>query len=301
MNFTQLRAFHALASTGGFTKAAQYLGVSQPAITAQLKALEETYGVALFDRNGHRLTLTDTGEYLLQISSHVFRLLAEAEEVLTTASELRAGTIRVGADNPFFIMDLLSAFRSRYPDLKVTVDMGSGFAVLDALRKYETDVAVVTAAHVPEEFVAEPFSRLQLMLLVRPAHPWANREAVSVTEIGDEPLVLRESGSLTRRTLLDSLAVVGAHANVVFELSSQVAVREAVASGLGVGVELDGGLAPDDRIKLVRLADAAVSCQEYVACRRDRYDLRKIKAFFDIAREIGPSLPRVRRLRGTAE
>ncbi len=301
MRFTQLRAFHALASTGGFTKAAQHLGVSQPAITAQLKAIEETYGVALFDRNGHRLTLTDTGKYLLQISSHVFRLLEEAEDLLTAASELRAGTIRVGADNPFFIMDLLSAFRSRFPTLKVTVDMGSGFAVLDAVKKYETDVAVVTTAEVPQEFIAEPFSRLQLMLLVRPAHPWAKRDSVSVREIGAEPLVLRETGSLTRQTLLDSLAAIGARPNVMFELSSQVAVREAVASGLGIGVELDGGLAPDDRIKLVRVADAAVSCQEYVVCRRDRYDLRKIKAFFDIAREIGPTLPRVRRLRGTAE
>lgn len=292
MNFTQLRAFHALAVTGGFTKAADYLHVTQPAVTAQLKAIEETYGVALFDRHGHRLALTDTGKCLFEVSSHVFRLLEEADDILSTESELRAGTIRVGADNPFFIMDLLSTFRKRYSELKVTVDMGSASEVLEALSKYQTDVAVVTAVTVPEEFVAEPFSRLELMLLVQPDHRWATKRSVSLGEIGDEPLVLRESGSITRKTFIDSLAALGGSPNVVFELSNQVAVREAVAAGLGIGVELDGGLAPDDRIKLVRIADAPVSCQEHVVCRRDRYGLRKVKAFFDVAREIGPRLSR---------
>ena len=121
MNFTQLRAFHAVATTGGFTKAADFLNVTQPAVTRQLKALEGDNGIALFHRRGHRLDLTDVGQNLFTVSQQIFGLIAEAGNIVSGESELRGGILRIGADNPFFIMEILAAFKEQFPSIGLTV------------------------------------------------------------------------------------------------------------------------------------------------------------------------------------
>lgn len=296
INFTQFKAFHALAVTGGFTKAANYLHVSQPAVTTQLKAFEDTYGVALFNRRGHELTLTETGMALFECSKMVFHFLEEGDEILISETELQSGTLRVGSDNPFFIMDVLSAFKTRYPDVKVEVDMGTHSKIYGKLMDYEIDVAVMTLDLIPDEFFTEFFSPLSLMLLLPLDHPWSDRHSINLADIGDHPIISREADSSTRKTFVDALASIGAKPNIILELNDQVAVREAVAAGLGIAAELDGGLFPGNRLKLVPIADVAVSIKEYVVCRRERLALQKIKAFFDIAGQIAPNLQRIKRL-----
>lgn len=290
MNFTQLRAFHALATTGGFTKAAEFLRVSQPAVTTQLKALEETYGVALFHRAGHTLTLTDTGAALFESSKKVFRFLEESEEILTSESELLAGTLRLGSDNPFFIMDILSVYKARYPGIKLEVDLGSQSKILSELNAYEIDVAVITQESISSDLVAQPLKPLALKLLLPLGHRLADKGPVNLRDLAREPLIMREQGSTTRKLFLDRLAEAGVEPRILMELNNQVAVREAVASGLGIGAELDGGVFDHKRLVLAPLADVTVSFKEYVVCRRDRSELHKVRAFFSVAREVTPYL-----------
>jgi len=296
MNFTQLKAFHALAITGGFTKAADYLCVSQPAVTTQLKMMEEAYGVALFHRRGHKLEFTETGKALFESSKKVFYFLDEAEEILTSESELQAGTLRVGSDNPFFIMDVLSTFKLRYPNVKVEVNMGSQAKILAELNGYEIDVAVITHEGGLGDYIVEPFSPLSLMLLLPLDHHLAGHSSISLADIADQPIVAREPGSITRKILFNSLNSIGLKPNVVLELNNQVAVREAIAAGLGIGAELDGGMALGNRLIMVPIDDVPVAVQEYVVCRRDRGELHKNRAFFEVARQIAPVLSRVQRL-----
>ena len=293
MNFTQLRAFHALATTGGFTKAAEFLHVSQPAVTTQLKALEETYGVALFHRRGHTLTLTDTGAALFESSKKVFRFLDESEEILTSESELLAGTLRLGSDNPFFIMDILSVYKARYPGIKLEVDLGSQSKIMTELNAYEIDVAVITQESISSEFFAQPLSPLALRLLLPLGHKWVDHGPVALSALKDEPLIMREQGSTTRKIFLERLAASGVEPRILMELNNQVAVREAVASGLGIGAELDGGLFDHKRLVLVPIANVAVSFKEYVVCRKDRRELHKVRAFFSVAREVAPYIAKM--------
>ena len=139
MNHAQLRAFNAVANESSFTKAARALGVSQPAVTIQIKALEESYGTALLLRRGHKVSLTELGLSLLDITRRIFSLEQEAEELLTEARHLRAGHLKVGADGPYFVMELLAAFIARYPGVRVTVAMGNSETVVRDLLDYRTD------------------------------------------------------------------------------------------------------------------------------------------------------------------
>ena len=288
MNFTQLRAFHALAVTGGFTRAAEFLHVSQPAVTTQIKSLEEAYGVALFHRRGHTLTLTETGRALFEASKKVFRFIDEAEEVLRSEAELMTGTLRVGADNPTFVMGILALYKARYPGIRLEVDFGSQSKILASLNSFEIDVAVITQEKIPGDLFAQPISDLFLKLLLPIGHRWAGRELVTLSEVCDEPLIMREQGSLTRKIFLQHLKAGGVEPQILMELNSQTAVREAVAAGLGIGAELNGGRFDHRRLKAVPVSRAPLSFKEYMVCRRDRKDLHKVRAFFAAAREIGP-------------
>jgi len=283
MNHAQLRAFHAVATEGSFTKAARSLGVSQPAVTIQVKALEESYGVGLIDRRGHRLTLTDLGDRLLEVTRRIFDLEEEVEALLSTARELRSGQLHVAADGPYFVMELLATFIARYPEVRVSVSMGNSDEVLQALIDYRADVAVLARIDDDRRFHALPIGHQPLVVLVWRAHPWAGREAIRLTELDGEAMVLREPGSVTRRIFDGALAVAGVRPRVVLEIGSREALREAVAAGLGAGVVSRAELGADDRLVALAVEDAELVSREDVVCLKERHNRRTVRAFFKLA------------------
>ncbi len=285
MNHAQLRAFHAVATEGSFTKAARGLGVSQPAVTIQVKALEESYGVALLQRRGHRVSLTEPGQGLLAITRRVFGLEQEAEELLAAARALRSGHLKVGADGPYFVMGLLAAFIARYPGVRVTVAMGNSEAVLHDLVEYRADVAVLAHVDDSRRFHAIPYSRQPVVAFVPRDHEWAGRASIRLAELEGQPMVVREVGSTTRRVLEDALAGAGVRPRVVMEIGSREAVREAVAAGLGIGVVSRAELGRDDRLWALEVSDARLESWEYVVCLRERRKLRTVEAFLGLVEE----------------
>ncbi|MFQ5784434.1 MAG: LysR substrate-binding domain-containing protein [Alphaproteobacteria bacterium] len=287
MNHAQLRAFHAVATEGSFTKAARALGVSQPAVTIQVKALEEAYGVSLLDRRGHRVSLTDLGGGLVAITRRIFGLEQEAEELLAAARELRSGHLKVGADGPYFVMGLLAAFIGRYPGIRVSVAMGNSRAVLQDLLDYRTDVAVLAHSGDDRRFHAIPYSRQPVVMFVPRDHEWAGRDSIRLGELDGRSMVLREVGSETRQVFEAALDAVGVKPQVVMEIGSREALREAVAAGLGIGVVSRAELGGDDRLRPIEVADVALETCEYVVCLRERRNLRTVQAFLDLVEEGG--------------
>ncbi len=282
MNHAQLRAFHAVATEGSFTKAAEALRVSQPAVTIQVKALEEAYGVLLVHRRGHRVMLTDLGSRLLEVTRRIFGLMEEADELLSAARELRAGHLRVGADGPFFVMPLLAAFIARYPGVRVTVSMGNSQSVLGDLIEYRSDVAVLARVDGDKRFYALPFSRQPVVVFVPRDHPWAGRGEIRLAELDGQPMVLREVGSTTRRIFEAALQRGRVRPRVVLEIGSREALREAVAAGLGIGVVSRAELGGDERFATLTVADARLESDEFVVCLKERRNLRTVQAFLDL-------------------
>lgn len=291
MNFTQLRAFHALARTGRFTLAAEYLHVSQPAITAQIKALEGRYEVALFQRRGHHLELTETGRNLYALSRQVIRGFETARSLLDDESKLLAGSLVVAADNPNAVMPVMANLRRQYPGLRVSVEITNSQITLKHLLEHEADVALVSLEAPVDDVHAEQVFEWRLSVLVPTAHAWARRRGLRVAELAGHQMVVREQESLTRRILEAMLERHGIDVERVLELRLQGAVRDAVASGLGIGVELTRGGTSDVRLHCLDLRDESVGGVSVAACRTERRWQRKIAAFFDAAKEVAPHWP----------
>ena len=115
VSYTQIRSFHAVASTGGFTAASKVLHVGQPTITGQVRALEDFYGVELFYRRGRRVVLTATGRELYAVTQRMEILEKEAQEILQSAGGFKSGHLRIGAVGPFHVTEMLAVFHERYP------------------------------------------------------------------------------------------------------------------------------------------------------------------------------------------
>ncbi len=285
----QLRAFHAVATERSFTKAARALRVSQPAVTIQVKALEESCGAALLDRRGRQVVPTELGEGLLAVTRRIFGLEQEADEMLAAAGELRSGHLKVGADGPYFVMELLAAFIGRYPGVRVTVAMGNSQSVVQDLVDYRADVAVLAWVGDDRRFHSIPYSRQPVVVFVPRDHEWAGRTAIRLAELEGRAMVLREVGSTTRQILERALGAAGVSPRVVMEIGSREALREAVAAGLGVGVVSRAELGGDARLWPIEIADARLESWEFVVCLKERRNLRTVKAFLSLVEDARAS------------
>src|SRR5262245_22745355 len=206
MNHAQLRAFHAVASEGSFTRAAARLHVTQPTLSGQVRALEETYGVRLFDRRGRRIAPSELGRELLELTRRLFSLEAEAEDLLAAARGLHRGHLRIGADAPYHVTAPLSAFTRRYPGVQVSLTVGNSAELAQALFEHRIDVAVLANIAGEARLFAKPLRRDRIVAFVARTHSWARRRQVDLTELAGQRLVLREQGSATRRIFETAMA-----------------------------------------------------------------------------------------------
>ena len=286
MNAIQLRAFQAVASEASFTRAARALGVSQPTISAHVKALEETYQVELLRRRGRSVEPTELGRELLAIASRIVGLDEEAEDLLEAAHALEAGHLRAGADSPHHVVSVLSVFRDRHPLVRLSLKMGSGDDVLADLLDHRTDVAVLAEVAPHPRLVVRQLLRSRLVAFVPLTHPWATRGAISIHDLEGQPMVRRASGSRTRAVLDRALAEAGVEPRVAIEIGSREAAHVMVAAGFGVGVVSEAELGASTHLAPLVLSDAAVDMTQCVVCLRERRRLRVVRAFMDIADEL---------------
>ena len=254
MNSARLCAFHAAATEGSFTAAARRLGISQPAVTVQVKALEAQYGVRLFERRGRGIALTDLGRTLLTLTRRLHELEAEVEGLLGARRDLVAGDLRLAADGPYHVIDLLAAVRARYPALEVSVEVGNSEDVLASLIDWRADVAVLGRPVEGPHLDAVEIGRHEVVLMVPADHPFAATGAVPLAALEGVPMVLREAASATRSVMAAALDAAGVRPTLALEISSREAVREAVAQGLGLGLVADMAYVPDPRLVKLLLA-----------------------------------------------
>jgi aminoethylphosphonate catabolism LysR family transcriptional regulator len=282
MRLTQLRSFHAVATTGSFTKAAEALHVSQPTITTQVGQLEALYKVELFYRTGRRVRPTEMGERLLQLSRQMFSLESEAVQLLRESGELRSGHLRVAAVGPSHVTKMLVAFNQRYPGIKVTVSTGNSQDVLDRLADYSADVGVLAQIAGDKRFVSVPYSDHPLVIFCSTQHRFARRRSIRTAELQGERLILREPGSTTRKAIESALRSAKVTPEVVMEVGSREIIREAVAQGVGIAAVSEVEYVPGPGLHAVRLDDAKVRTHAHVVCLAERRDMSMVRAFFEV-------------------
>lgn len=283
INLMQLRAFHAVATQASFTLAARTLGLTQPTLSQSVKALEERYGVLLFERSSRRVQPTEMGRRLFQLTTRLFDTEQEAATLLEGSAQLARGLLQLGADSPYYVMPLIAEFDRRHPQVEIRLSIGNAGAVLEDLSEARLDVALLSNPPVDPRFHIVPLYRDPVRLMLPEGHPLAAGEAVPVTALAGQRLVMRETGSMTRRTVERGLAEAEIAPGAVFEVSGREAVQEAVALGLGLGFISAGEIRPDPRIAIRPLANCAWHTDEYVLCQRDRRRFPAIRAFIELA------------------
>jgi len=283
MNLMQLRAFHAVATQASFTLAARTLGLTQPTLSQSVKGLEERYGVLLFERSSRQVQPTEMGRRLFQLTTRLFDTEQEAATLLEGSAQLARGLLQLGADSPYYVMPLIAEFDRRHPQVEIRLSIGNAGAVLEDLSEARLDVALLSNPPVDPRFHIVPLYRDPVRLMLPAGHLLAAGDAVPVAALAGQRLVMRETGSMTRRTVERGLAEAEIAPGAMFEVTGREAVQEAVALGLGLGFISAGEIRPDPRIAVRPLADCAWHTDEYVLCQRDRRRFPAIRAFIELA------------------
>jgi aminoethylphosphonate catabolism LysR family transcriptional regulator len=282
MSYAQLKAFHAVAASGGFSKAAHRLKLTQPAVSDHVRKLEATYGVELFSRTRRKVELTDLGRQLFALTERQFEAEFQALELLNRAQGLEQGLISIGADAAVHAMPLIKRFNQRYPLVNLKLTTGNTARLIDQLERLEIDFAVVAEVPASEVFLARKVREDRLVCVLAQTHPMSRRKTLGFAEMMETPLVLREKGSVTRALFEAEIARRGLRQGPIVEIEGREAASEAVAQGLGLGIISQGEIPRDARLRAVPVADWQESMSEWLVCLRARAELHIMKAFLEL-------------------
>ncbi|MFC4277980.1 LysR substrate-binding domain-containing protein [Achromobacter aloeverae] len=284
MTLTQIRTFIAVVQHGGFSAAARSIGASHSTLISQIQMLEREYGAELFHRRGRRVELSAVGLQLLPMARRMLALESEMRLLLDDSGQMRRGSLRVGAVGPYHVTEMIESYHARHPGISLSVKLGNSEVVLDDLDKYVCDVAVVASRAADDRYHMQSYARYPVIAFVRGNHAHAQRESITLDELAGQPLLMRETGSTTRKALEDAMEKRGLTPRVAMEIGSREALREAVARGLGVGTVSQSEYVPDPRLVPLRIEGDLVSTNIHVCCLRERRDSRLIASFFDAVR-----------------
>jgi len=286
MRYVQLRAFHYVAISGGFSRAAEELFLTQPAISDQVRKLEEEYDVVLFNRQRKQVMLTPAGEKLLVITRRLFDTESQALELLSESRSLRSGMLRIVADAAHHLLHLIGAFREKYPGVSVTVRVGNSETVIKSLYNYDADIGVLGDLPTGRDFDVVKLSEAPIIAFAAEGHPAARRASLSYRDLAHLPLVIRERGSKTRKKLEEGAAAAGVELKYAIEAEGREAVHEIVASGAGIGFVSEAEFGNDPRLTKIPIDAPPMLMDEALICLTERSQGKAIRAFFDIVRNV---------------
>lgn len=285
VSHAQLKAFHAVAVHGSFTRAAERLFLSQPAISDQVRKLEERFGVLLFHRNKRSVRLTDLGERLLSITQRLFVVQAEAQELLQASQALQTGSLILAVDAPVHVLPQIARFCERYPGITVKIETGNTDESLARLFNYQADLALLGREVSDDRLLSLRLRSDPMVAFVARTHPWAGRSSICLSDLEDTPLVLREIGSVTRQTLEEEMSQAGLRMRAAIQVEGREAAREAVVVGIGVGVVSAAEFGSDSRVIALPITDCKRRLTETLVCLQEQSSRRVVATFLDIVRE----------------
>lgn len=248
----QFRVFASVARHLSFARAAEELHLSPPAVSMQVKELEEQVGLPLFDRSGRQVSLTTTGEYVLASARRVLAVLKDAEDMVARFRGLQGGVLTIGmvSTAEYFLPHLLARFREEHPHVEVRLRVGNREQLVALMQANEVDLAVM--GRPPRELAtrAEPFALHPHVLVTAPGHRFAQQGHVPALRLADEAFIVREPGSGTRAALDEYLREQHIEPRYVMEMSSNETIKQSVMASMGIsllslhtiGLELRCGL-----------------------------------------------------------
>ena len=279
----QLRSFNAVVREGGFRKAAEALGVSQPAVTSQIRTLEAAFGVRLFERGHEGTRVTRLGEELYAETAELDAIGDVAQDILMASAELRTGTITVAAGAPNPAMSVIAAFCLDYPGVQLTTYFGNWEGVVEQVSNRHADLGILTAAPESDRFLRAPIFWQRVIALVPSGHELAGRRSLSLHALRRERLIFRTRQSKTQ-TLIDArLTALALRLRPAMVLEGREAVYEAVAQGLGIGFMLEKATSRIDGVVRMKIDELPDQVPEHVFTLRGQEKRRTVSRFLAVA------------------
>jgi len=258
MDFVRLSVFGAVARHSSFSRAADELHLSQPAVSKHIRQLEAELGVQLLHRRGNRVELTDAGHIVADYAQRVSVLTEEVRRVLGELEGLQRGYLRVGASTTpglYLLPQVLAHFQEKYPGIEATLSIANSADITRRVMSGQVDLGFVGVPTEMPGLQVRPFAEDEIVLIVPPRHSLARQHSFTPGLLANETLILREAGSGTQQIAQSHLSELGIRPKRVMELLGCEAVKRAVAAGLGVAFVSRHAIALEMAQQLVSVPD----------------------------------------------
>ena len=256
-NFHHLHTFYEVLGAGVFAKSAERLLVSQPAVTAQIKALQQQLGSPLFDRVGRRAVLNEAGRVVYEYASRVLQMTDELTAALKELQHGIAGRLRVGVSPAwqYTLARALGVFKRTHPRVEPSLEVTFSSRVVEMVLDHSLDLGFVGEPPRTQELTAQKIAEESLVIIAAPGHRFMGMSRIGVAALRGEPFVMREPGSAVRRRAETHLAQLDVVPEVMLEMSSDEAVKQAVMSGQELGITARGAVEVELRAARLGVAD----------------------------------------------
>ncbi len=290
----RLQVFATVARLLSFTKAAQSLHMTQPAVTFQIRQLEEHFNTRLFDRTHNRITLTEAGEL---VNAYAERIMAEYHEMDNQVRALTGavqGPLVVGASTTigeYFIPGIVGAYQSRFPEVKVRLHIANTNGVIHMVENNEIDIGIVEGPVNNKSLVTEVIWDDELVMICPPEHALAERDAIAIADLAEHPFISREEGSGTREVMENYIAdqrpddAGAADLNIIMEFGSPESIKSAVSAGLGISILSIATMEKELTLNALRAVPLAPPIRRpfSLVYQRQKFRLQAMQEFLDFA------------------
>ncbi len=288
----RLQVFYTVARLLSFTKAAETLHMTQPAVTFQVRQLEDHFDTRLFDRTHNRVALTEAGHKAYESAEQIFSLYAEMENTVKELTDDVSGALTMGASTTiaeYMLPALLRGFTLEFPDINLKLKVSNTEGIVSMIENSMIDLGVVEGPVSNKNLLVEVCRVDQLVVVVPPGHEIADRKSIPLEEVMNFPFICREEGSGTREVIMDHMVKLGIdrnNLNVSLELGSPESIKGAVEAGMGISIASLATL--EKELKLgtlvaVRL-DPPMEREFSFVRHRQKFRLRAMEKLLDYAR-----------------
>lgn len=303
MSDRRLQVFHTVAGVLNFTRAAEILNMTQPAVTHQIRQLEQDFNTRLFDRSNNKISLTPAGEQVLAYANRIIELYDEMHESVKTLTGDNTGLVTLGASTTiaeYMLPGLLGGFQKQFPQVQVRLRVANTDAIVALVGDNSIDFGVVEGEVNNQLMLVEHCQWDELLVLMPVGHPLSKGDSVLPTQLLDYPFIFREDGSGTRSVIANFLEAVGLDENQLirpFELGSTEAIKGAVQAGMGISIV---SAATVDKELALHMLDAKPLRPNllrpfYFVRQRQKFRSHLMDELFQFAREYcdeqGPAAP----------
>jgi len=276
-SLNSLLVFHEVAKHKSFSKAAEGLFISQPAVTKHIKELELKFGIGLIQRRRGGFSLTDAGKILFKYTHKISSHLMEIENLLEDLKKNHRGILKIGTTESYskgLMPKLLSGFQTSFPFVKIALDVGNSEEIEKSLLAYKNDLALIAVTKRSPRFESIPFLKEELVLIVSPNHPLVKRKTVSLKGLGRYPLIIRAEGSTTRRIILQAFKEVGIHPSLLIEAGSSEFIKQWVSEGKGISIIVKRTVEDEEKRGIIK----TIPLQEKLYLKVDFLYLKEAKS-----------------------